>query len=207
MTIMGYPQYRVTAGKIIFRGEDITEMPINERAELGIGMSYQRPPTINGVKTSQMVQICSNEDVDTEGLAEKVNFTDFLDRDINAGFSGGEIKRSELLQLMAQDPTLLLFDEPESGVDLENMLLIGTTIGKLLQRNFIRDNRKTQKERRTERTKMGLIITHTGFILDYITADKGQVLYEGEMTCTTNAREIFRCISEVGYQECIRCAI
>jgi Fe-S cluster assembly ATP-binding protein len=207
MTIMGYPQYRVTAGRIIFKGEDITEMPINERAELGIGMSYQRPPTINGVKTSQMVDICSKKDVDVEGLAEKVNFTDFLERDINAGFSGGEIKRSELLQLMAQDPTLLLFDEPESGVDLENMLLIGTTIGKLLQRDFIRDNRKTQKERRTERTKMGLIITHTGFILDYITADKGQVLYEGEMNCSTNAREIFRCISEVGYEECVRCSV
>ncbi|MBW2217140.1 MAG: ABC transporter ATP-binding protein [Deltaproteobacteria bacterium] len=207
MTIMGYPQYRVTAGRIVFKGEDITEMPINERAELGIGMSYQRPPTINGVKTSQMVDICSKKDVDVEGLAEKVNFTDFLERDINAGFSGGEIKRSELLQLMAQDPTLLLFDEPESGVDLENMLLIGTTIGKLLQRDFIRDNRKTQKERRTERTKMGLIITHTGFILDYITADKGQVLYEGEMNCSTNAREIFRCISEVGYEECVRCSV
>ena len=207
MTIMGYPQYRVTHGKILFKGEDITEMPINERAKLGIGMSYQRPPTINGVKTSQMVEICSDQDVDAEGLAAKVNFTDFLDRDINAGFSGGEIKRSELLQLMAQDPTLLLFDEPESGVDLENMLLIGATIGKLLQRDFIRDIRKTQKERRTERTKMGLIITHTGFILDYITADKGQVLYEGEMTCTTNAREIFRCISEVGYEECVRCSV
>ena len=207
MTIMGYPQYRVTAGKIVFKGEDITEMPINERAKLGIGMSYQRPPTINGVKTSQMVQICSDKDVDAEELAAKVNFTGFLDRDINAGFSGGEIKRSELLQLMAQNPTLLLFDEPESGVDLENMLLIGTTIGKLLQRDFIRDIRKTQKERRTERTKMGLIITHTGFILDYITADKGQVLYEGEMTCSTNAREIFRCISEVGYEECVRCSV
>ena len=207
MTIMGYPQYRVTKGKIVFKGEDITEMPINERSELGVGMSYQRPPTINGVKTSQMVEICSDQDVDAEELAAKVNFTDFLERDINAGFSGGEIKRSELLQLMAQDPTLLLFDEPESGVDLENMMLIGTTIGKLLQRDFIRDIRKTQKERRTGRTKMGLIITHTGFILDYITADKGQVLYEGEMTCSTNAREIFRCISEVGYQECIRCAI
>ncbi len=205
MTIMGYPQYKVTRGRIVFKGEDITEMPINERAELGIGMSYQRPPTINGVKTSQMVEICSKEDVNAEELAAKVNFVDFLDRDINSGFSGGEIKRSELLQLMAQDPSLLLFDEPESGVDLENMALIGTMIGKLLQRDFIRDIRKSQKARRTERTKMGLIITHTGFILDYITADKGQLLYQGEMTCSSNAREIFRCISEVGYEECIRC--
>ena len=207
MTIMGYPQYRVTGGKIVFKGEDITNMPVNERARLGIGVSYQRPPTINGVKTRQMIQICAKGEVDAEILAKKVNFSEFLERDINAGFSGGEIKRSELLQLMAQDPDLLLFDEPESGVDLENISLIGNTISSLLQRNFKVNSKKTQKERREERTRMGLIITHTGFILDYITADKGQVLYAGVLTCKSNPREIFKCISQVGYGECVKCAI
>jgi Fe-S cluster assembly ATP-binding protein len=207
MTIMGYPQYRVTGGKIVFKGEDITHMPVNERAQLGIGVSYQRPPTIHGVKTRQMVEICTKGKVDAEALAEKVNFSEFLERDINAGFSGGEIKRSELLQLMAQDPDFLLFDEPESGVDLENISLIGKTISELLQRDFKLNNRKSQKELHEERTKMGLIITHTGFILDYITADKGQVLYNGVLTCTSNPREIFRCISEVGYGECVKCAV
>ena len=207
MTIMGYPQYRVTGGRIVFKGEDITHVPINERARLGIGVSYQRPPTIHGVKTRQMVSICAKGEVDVEALAEKVNFSEFLDRDINLHFSGGEIKRSELLQLMSQDADMLLFDEPESGVDLENISLIGNTISRLLQRDFRVNSEKTQKERREERTKMGLIITHTGFILDYITADKGQVLYEGVLTCTSNPREIFRCISEVGYGECVKCAI
>jgi len=89
MTIMGYPQYRVTAGKIKFKGEDITNMPINERAKLGIGMSYQRPPTVHGLKTKQMVQICgASRNIDVDGMAAKMNFTDFLERDINAGFSG-----------------------------------------------------------------------------------------------------------------------
>ena len=207
MTIMGYPQYRVTGGKIVFKGEDITHMPVNERAQLGIGVSYQRPPTINGVKTRQMIEICAKQVVDTQALAEKLNFSEFLERDINAGFSGGEIKRSELLQLMAQDAELLLFDEPESGVDLENISLIGKTIRELLQRDFRLNDKKTQRERRQERTKMGLIITHTGFILDYVTADKGQVLYEGVLTCASHPREIFRCISEVGYGECVKCAI
>ncbi|MCK4487453.1 MAG: ABC transporter ATP-binding protein [Desulfobacterales bacterium] len=207
MTIMGYPQYRVTGGKIVFKGEDITDMPVDERAQLGIGVSYQRPPTIHGVKTRQMVQICAKGEVDAEALAEKVNFSEFMERDINAGFSGGEIKRSELLQLMAQDADLLLFDEPESGVDLENISLIGNAISNLLQRDFRVNAKKTQKEKREERTKMGLIITHTGFILDYVTADKGQVLYDGVLTCTSNPREIFRCISKVGYEECVRCAI
>ncbi|MCK4390461.1 MAG: ABC transporter ATP-binding protein [Desulfobacterales bacterium] len=207
MTIMGYPQYKVTGGKIVFKGEDITHMPVNERAQLGIGMSYQRPPTIHGVKTRQMIEICSKGEVEPEVLAEKVNFSEFLERDINEGFSGGEIKRSELLQLMAQDADLLLFDEPESGVDLENIFLIGNAISELLQRDFRVNAQKSQKERRKERTKMGLIITHTGFILDYVTADKGQVLYEGVLTCTSHPREIFRCISRVGYRECVRCAI
>jgi Fe-S cluster assembly ATP-binding protein len=207
MTIMGYPQYRVTGGKIVFKGEDITHMPVNERAQLGIGVSYQRPPTIHGVKTRQMVEICTKGKVDAEALAEKVNFSEFLERDINAGFSGGEIKRSELLQLMAQDADFLLFDEPESGVDLENISLIGKAISELLQRDFKLNGRKSQKELHEERTKMGLIITHTGFILDYLTADKGQVLYNGVLTCTSNPREIFRCISEVGYGECVRCAV
>ncbi len=179
MTILGYPQYRVTAGKIEFKGVDITHMPVHERTRLGIGMSFQRPPTIHGLKTRQMVQICGRGAVDVEALAAKVNFTDFLERDINAGFSGGEIKRSELLQLMAQDADLLLFDEPESGVDLENIALIGNTISSLLQRDFRIDADLTQKDRRQQRTKMGLIITHTGFILDHVTADKGQVLYDG----------------------------
>ena len=207
MTIMGYPQYRVTGGKIVFKGEDITHMPVNERAQLGIGVSYQRPPTIHGVKTRQMVSICAKGEADVESLAAEVNFSEFLDRDINVGFSGGEIKRSELLQLMSQDADMLLFDEPESGVDLENISLIGNTISRLLQRDFRVNAKKTQKERREQRTKMGLIITHTGFILDYLTADKGQVLYEGVLTCTSNPSEIFRCISKVGYGECIKCAI
>jgi Fe-S cluster assembly ATP-binding protein len=204
---MGYPQYRVTGGKIVFKGEDITHMPIDERAKLGIGVSYQRPPAINGVKTRQMVEICAEGEVDAEGLAAKVNFSEFLDRDINVGFSGGEIKRSELLQLMAQDADLLLFDEPESGVDLENISLIGNAISTLLQRDFRVNAEKTRKELQQERTKMGLIITHTGFILDYVTADRGQVLFDGVLTCTSNPREIFKCISRVGYEECVRCAI
>lgn len=207
MTIMGYPQYTVTAGRIVFKGEDITHMPVYERAKLGIGMSYQRPPTIHGLKTRQMVQICARNEIDVRALAAKVNFTDFLERDINAGFSGGEIKRSELLQLMAQDADLLLFDEPESGVDLENIALIGRSISSLLQRDFERHPPKPQKTLRTERTKMGLIITHTGFILDYVTADKGQVLYDGMLSCRSNPQEIFKCIKECGYEECLRCVI
>ena len=205
MTIMGYPQYEIVTGKIFFKGKDITNMTINERARLGIGMSYQRPPSIQGLKTRQMIQICANNGVDVNSLAEEVNFSDFLDRDINVGFSGGEIKRSELLQLMAQNPDFLLFDEPESGVDVENIALIGKTINHLLQRDLHATYTKSKKQIVNERNKMGLIITHTGFILDYLTADKGQVLYEGVLACVGNPIEIFKQIKEAGYEECVRC--
>jgi len=207
MTIMGYPQYKVLKGRIVFKGADITHWPIDERARLGIGMSYQRPPTIHGLKTRQMVHICAGGTADVQALAQRVNFLDFLERDVNAGFSGGEIKRSELLQLLAQNPDLMLFDEPESGVDLENISLVGKTIAALLQKNcdLPADDQKTKLQKKMERTKMGLIITHTGHILDYVIADKGQVLFNGRLSCVTNPREILRCIGETGYEECVKC--
>ena len=207
MTIMGYPQYKVVKGKIFFKDVDITELPINERAQLGIGMSYKRPPTIDGLKTRQIVQICGKDKADVETLAGRVNFLDFMERDVNAGFSGGEIKRSELLQLMAQDADLMLFDEPESGVDLENITLVGETIDGLLQRNGGSSDQKnkTRMQRKIERTKMGLIITHTGYILDYVAADKGQVLFDGMLSCVSHPAEILTCIGKSGYEECVRC--
>ncbi len=207
MAIMGYPEYRVVAGRILFRGVDITDLPINERASMGIGMSYQRPPTIHGLKTRQMVQICARGERNVEELASRVNFSPFLDRDVNDGFSGGEIKRSELLQLMAQEPDLILFDEPESGVDLENIAVVGEAIATLLEKERLPGNARAMSQVKRERAKMGLIITHTGFILDYVPADKGYVLYDGVLSCSGNPSEILHWISDCGYEECARCAL
>jgi Fe-S cluster assembly ATP-binding protein len=216
MTIMGFSGYHVTHGKILFKGQDITYLPIHERARLGIGVSFQRPPTINGLKTRNMVEICRRDRaVDIDDLARRLSFSDFLDRDVNHQFSGGEIKRSELLQLLAQDPDLVLLDEPESGVDLENIVLLGDTINMLLQRGtkhamgkpLLEPIGRVHKAQGQHSTKSALVITHTGHILDYITADKGQVLYNGVLCCSRNAREILKWISEYGYEECVRCTI
>lgn len=206
MTLMGFSGYEITRGKIIFKGKDITDLPTYERAKLGIGMSFQRPPTIHGLKTRDMVGLCAGEsNVDVEALAAQVNLTDFLDRDINSGFSGGEIKRSELLQLMAQNPSLVLFDEPESGVDLENMALIGKTARAILDGPQEPDNSSSLKQLQSKYKTSGLIITHTGYILDYINADRGQVLYKGVLCCTARPRDILDHISKYGYKECVRC--
>jgi len=205
MTLIGFSGYHVTHGKITFKGEDITEMPIHERARLGIGVSFQRPPTINGLKTRNIVEICGmGRSVDVEELGRELNFSDFLDRDVNHNFSGGEIKRSELLQLMAQQPDLVLLDEPESGVDLESIVLVGDTINCLLHKGTKYFPRGVSHK--ADRTKSALVITHTGHILDYITADRGQVLYDGVLCCSRNAREILKWISEYGYEECVRCS-
>lgn len=207
MTIMGFSGYNVTNGKIMFKGEDITEMPINERARLGIGVSFQRPPTINGLTTRNIVEICDvNRSVDVNELAKELNFSDLLDRDVNRNFSGGEIKRSELLQLMAQQPDLVLLDEPESGVDLESIVVIGDAINSLLGRQIKCPQKRPHKKVIGDRGKSALVITHTGHILDYITADRGQVLYNGILCCSRNAREILKWIREYGYEECVRCS-
>ena len=88
MALMGFSGYDVLKGKITFKGVDITNAPMYERARLGVGMSFQRPPTIHGLRTRHLVQMCSRKgEINPELLADIVNMTEFLDRDINAGFS------------------------------------------------------------------------------------------------------------------------
>ena len=197
MTIMGFPKYKVTGGSIIFEGKDITNLPMDERARLGIGMAFQRPPVIRGVKTHDMIGAClqSKDENAIKELAKKSNLGDFLDREINYGFSGGEIKRSELMQLLAQKPGLSLLDEPESGVDLENMALIGGLINELLEKNCPMRLRRCA----------GLIITHTGHIMKYVNARTGYVMCGGVIGCEGDPHEMLASIREKGYQECIKC--
>jgi len=199
MTIMGSPRFKVTRGSILFKGKDITGMPIDERARMGIGMSVQRPPVVRGVKTRDMVAACIRGEktgADIDNMAAKADMGEFLDRDINYGFSGGEVKRSELLQLLAQGPDLALLDEPESGVDLVNIALIGNLINDLLQK----------EQHLKDRKRSGLVITHTGHILDYISARTGYVLMNGVVVCEGDPKEILETIKKKGYEECRKCA-
>ncbi|NPA48818.1 MAG: ABC transporter ATP-binding protein [Thermodesulfobacteria bacterium] len=195
MTIMGFPEYRVRHGRIYFKGEDITDLPPYERARKGIGIMFQRPPSIKGVKLREMLELCAKKNgYRIQELAREFGFEKFLDRDVNLGFSGGELKKSELLQLLVQDPDLALIDEPESGVDMENIEVIGRMIRKLLQ-----------KDTHRPRQKSGLIITHTGFILKYVPADRGYVMLDGKIYCQGNPQEIFEGIQKHGYEECLKC--
>lgn len=198
--IMGYGHCTVTQGKILFKGTDITRMGVDERARLGMGMMMQRPPNVVGVRLGDLVVAAAGYDETATDNAEEFRMEPFLNRDINVGFSGGEIKRSELLQLTAQRPDFVLLDEPESGVDLESIDLIGRKVHDLLY----------QKKGRCDSSKCArhvsaLVITHTGQILDYIGADKAYILQNGVIRCSGRPMDLLKDIRERGYKECISC--
>jgi Fe-S cluster assembly ATP-binding protein len=198
-TILGIPGYNVTQGAITFRGVDLLPMQIDERARLGIGVAFQRPPAVRGVRLRQAMEVASAGSLEPAALnqiAEDVNVTALLDRDVNMGFSGGEAKRSEMAQLLAQQPELALFDEPESGVDLENVAVVGAAMQRLLK-----------GDRASDPKRAGLIITHTGHILSYVNADVGHVLFEGRLACRGNPLDLIGEITSQGYEGCVECAI
>jgi Fe-S cluster assembly ATP-binding protein len=201
MTIMGFSGYKVTEGRILFNGEDITRLPINERAQKGIGIMMQRPPNLVGVTLSNMIKVTGKGKVDPLEAAQDLDLASFLDRDVNVGFSGGEIKRSEVLQLGAQNPGLYLLDEPESGVDLVSIDKLGHKVRDLLQGGQGCAGRKAQAG------KSALVITHTGQIIDYIEADRGYVMCKGTIACTGNPRDLLSEIRKMGYEECIKCKL
>jgi Fe-S cluster assembly ATP-binding protein len=145
---------------------------------------------VRGVKLRQLVNITANKkNFNLDGEAKELSMTDFLDRDLNLGFSGGEMKRSELLQVIAQDPQVVLLDEPESGVDLENVASMGKIINDFL---------KTEG-------RCGLIITHTGYILDYVQTDLGCVLADRKLHCLQDPKKIISDIRKYGYDKCVTC--
>lgn len=188
-TIMGFGGYKIKQGEIIFKDRNINHLSIEERVKLGLGIMYQHPPKIRGVKLRQMSEFLCKEKDKVGELAERLSLTEHLERDINLNFSGGEMKRAELFQIILQNPSLLLLDEPESGVDIENISLMGKILDEYLK----------------SEEKSALIITHTGYILDYIKAEKGCVMVNGKFWCVGEPREIFASIKEKGYDKCKEC--
>jgi len=197
MTLMGFPRYKIEQGRIYFKGTDITDMDLYERARLGLGISFQRPPTVKGVTLSKIIEIISGNGSTRADIKENVgrlNLAEHLNRGLNDGFSGGEMKRSELLQLMVQHPELVLIDEPESGVDIENIALVGEAINSLLGKDKVKDPKRG-----------AIIITHTGYILDFVNADKGYIIFDGNLLCRGNPRDILSEIKKHGYRRCAEC--
>ena len=191
-TILGFSNCKVISGKIWLDGVDITNMPINERVKLGIGIAFQNPPAIRGVKLGHVVRSflegkdrAAGKDIK---LAQALNFPiEFLSRDLNLGFSGGEIKRSEILQVLAQRPKFAILDEPDSGVDVENLEVLGKAINNFLE------------------GRSGLIVTHLGHILNYVKANVAHVLIGGRVACSGKSTKVLSQILKEGYKWCERC--
>ncbi len=187
--VLGYPKYHLDSGKIFFKSQEITHLSVDERVRKGIGIAFQHAPGLRGVKLIDLLKLSGNSEKEQEikTLAKKFKMEAFLNRDVNFGFSGGEIKRSEVLQLAASSPEFMLLDEPDSGVDIENVELLGTEINEMLK------------------GKSGLIITHVGYILNFIKAHRAVVLYEGKIVCEGDPYQILKDIKVKGYKGCLEC--
>ncbi|HEY4674576.1 MAG TPA: ABC transporter ATP-binding protein [Candidatus Bathyarchaeia archaeon] len=193
--IIGVLPSETISGQILFDDVDITGKSVDERSSLGLFVGFQNPPEITGVKLQDLLKLCLRQSVsyrfneEEKRLIEAFNLTEFLDRDINVGFSGGERKRAEVLQMIFIKPRLMLLDEPDSGVDVESLKLIASEIQHYLQ----------------ETRSSALIVTHKGDILEYIKSKHGCILLDGKFHCFADPKGIYEDIKKKGYEGCLAC--
>lgn len=186
-TILGYPQYKIKEGRIIFKEKDLNALPINERVKMGIGIAHQNPPQIRGVRMAQLLNLCGSKNP-IECLSKVGLSNDFIDREVNLGFSGGEKKRAELAQIFAQRPCFLMLDELDSGVDLDSLKLLGKELEEFIK----------------ETSCAALVITHYRHILPFIKPHKAFVMCAGMIVAKGCPKEIFSKIEEKGYCEYLK---
>ena len=170
--IMGNPKYTVNAGSIKFDKEDLLKLKVNERAKKGIFLAFQEPVEISGVNTMNFLVTAYNnlKGKDPElrkeiiKMMNELNLSDsFLKRSLNEGFSGGEKKRFELLQVMLFKPKIAILDEIDSGMDIDSVRMLGK-----VTKNLSKDTGF-------------LMITHNDHILDYVKPDMVSVMKEGKI--------------------------
>ncbi|MDD6697995.1 MAG: Fe-S cluster assembly ATPase SufC [Selenomonas sp.] len=174
--IMGHPKYTVTSGKMLFEGEDLTAMKTFERARKGLFLSFQTPEEIPGISVENMIrtakQAITGERVKIlpfrkklRAMMEELKISpEYADRYMNVGFSGGEKKRNEILQLLMLEPKLALLDETDSGLDVDAVQIVSEGVAR-----FHNDDNSC------------LIITHNTRILEKLKVDKVHVLMNGEI--------------------------
>ena len=195
--IAGHPAYEVTQGQILFEGQDIVELDPDERARLGIFLAFQYPVEIPGVSNSMMMRQAYNAMRRERGEDEldPLEFEDYiqtkldlvemdpkmLDRSVNDGFSGGEKKRNEILQMAVLDPKLALLDETDSGLDIDALRIVSEGINKI----------KTAD-------KAVMLVTHYQRILNYITPDYVHVLKSGRIV-RSGGKELALQLESDGY--------
>jgi Fe-S cluster assembly ATP-binding protein len=193
--ITGNPGYTVTAGKIIFNGEDITEMPVNERAKKGIFLSFQNPLEVPGVTLSAFIRSALEQKTGKrirlfdykKKLAETMKLlsmdASYAERDLNVGFSGGEKKKAEILQMLMLEPSLAILDETDSGLDVDAVRTVSKGI------SIYKEKCKGSL----------LIITHSTRILESLDVDVTHVMEEGKIVKNGDA-SLVETINEKGFK-------
>lgn len=192
--ITGNPAYTVTEGDIVFGGESIVDMPVNERAKKGIFLSFQNPLEVPGVTLSSFIRSALEQKTKTrlrlwdfkKKLAETMKLLDmdesYSDRDLNVGFSGGEKKKAEILQMLILEPKLAILDETDSGLDVDAVRTVSQ--GVKLYRERVHGSL--------------LIITHSTRILEALTVDAAHVMENGVIVKNGGA-ELVDKINEKGF--------
>lgn len=192
--ITGNPAYTVTEGDIVFGGESIVDMPVNERAKKGIFLSFQNPLEVPGVTLSSFIRSALEQKTKTclrlwdfkKKLAETMKLLDmdesYSDRDLNVGFSGGEKKKAEILQMLMLEPKLAILDETDSGLDVDAVRTVSQ--GVKLYRERVHGSL--------------LIITHSTRILEALTVDAAHVMENGVIVKNGGA-ELVDKINEKGF--------
>lgn len=194
--IMGHPKYEVTEGSIIIDGEDVLEMEVDERAQAGLFLAMQYPSEISGVTNADFLRSAINarrEEGDEISLMKFIRTLDknmeFLEMDpemaqryLNEGFSGGEKKRNEILQLMMLEPKFAILDEIDSGLDIDALKVVSKGINEMRGEEF-----------------GALMITHYQRLLNYITPDKVHVMYGGKVV-KSGGPELAKRLEEEGYE-------
>ena len=121
--ITGHPRYTVTSGKILFDGEDITELSITDRARKGISFAFQQPVRFKGITVKDLITLAAGEPINAGKACEYLSEVglcarEYINREVNASLSGGELKRIEIAMILARGTSVSIFDEPEAGIDL-----------------------------------------------------------------------------------------
>jgi Fe-S cluster assembly ATP-binding protein len=195
--IAGHEEYDVSQGSMLFNGEDISELSADERAHLGIFLSFQYPVEIPGVSVTNFIKTAINQTRKAQGLdempanemlkkiREKAALLEidsrFLSRSLNEGFSGGEKKRNEIFQMAMLEPKLAILDETDSGLDIDALRIVANGVNKLKGK----DNAI-------------VVITHYQRLLDYIVPDFVHVLHEGKIV-KSGTKELALELEEKGY--------
>ena len=195
--LTGHPAYTVTGGEVFFKGQNLFDLEPQDRAREGIFLSFQYPLEIPGVSNLDFLRVAYNskqkhkelEEIDAfdfdDLIREKLEIVKmnpaFLDRSVNEGFSGGEKKRNEILQMALLEPTLAILDETDSGLDIDALRIVANGVNQL-----------------TKPDNAVLMITHYQRLLDYIVPDYIHVM-EGGRIVTTGGKELAFELEERGY--------